>query len=290
MDAPGRISFISNIVNFFCLNGSYSKADERNLRSGDTKKTVVLCTVYEIDYLSETMLDVNAERKEIPSTFSCIDEDNGHQDYQLIYTGSTDADLIINSPIFNGIEPVSGEVELEVPLKSIVEEAEDSFVIDLSIEPEKVKVSSINDSAKSTATDKVKSSRNSTRKRRLTNKKEGDKKVSVFRVNSADDQPTKSAAELADDIFGVGSDKYNLRSGYLTCSGNKLDFIPGDGNGLVNGVLELYLDQNTSGIGMKTVENWAWAKLRSSEIDFPLDDYDHYIHVLPRKSKCWGGY
>ena len=217
-----------------------------------------------------TMLDIDVEeKKEIPSTLSCIDQDNGHQDYQLTYAGSTDPDLIINSPVFNGVEPASGEVQLEVPLESIVEEFKDSFVIDLSIKPTKVKFLST-------------STAGSNKKRRLA-KKEGDSRVAVFRVNTADDQPTKSAAELADDIFGVGSDKYNLRSGYRICSGNKLNFIPGEGNGLVDGVLELYLDQNTAGVGMKTVENWAWAKLRSSEIDFPFDDYDHYMHVLPRK-------
>ena len=215
------------------------------------------------------MLDIDAEEKiEIPSTFSCIDEGNGLRDYQLTYAGSTDPDLIINSPIFNGVEPTSGEVELEVPLESIIEIFTESFMIDLSIEPKNVKFSNF--------------SIVGSNRRRLA-KKEGDRRVAVFRVNSADDQPTKSAAELADDIFGVGSDKYNLRSGYRICSGNKLNFIPGEGNGFVDGVLKLYLDQNTTGIRMKTVEDWAWAKITSSEINFPFEDYDNYMLVLPRK-------
>ena len=143
--------------------------------TSDSKKAVV-CTVDVIDYLSVTMLDDEGEKKEMPSTFTCIDHENGHLHYQLAFAGNTDADSIIHSPIFNGVEPVSGEVQLKVPFKSIVEEMEDSFIIDLSIKTKKVKVLS---NAGGYAS------------RRRLNRKEGDKNVVVYRVNTADDQPSK---------------------------------------------------------------------------------------------------
>ena len=122
-----------------------------------------------------------------------------------------------------------------------------------------------------------------TKSRRLRQKRIGESSVAVFRIKSLDGEPSKNATELADDIFGLGTDKYNLRSGYRSCSGNLLNFNPGTDNGLVDGVFELTLDQATSGVDKNIVDRWVWDKLGSNGINFPLSSYDHYMYVMPGK-------
>lgn len=202
----------------------------------------------------------------IPSTYICIDHDNEDKEYELTYAGNSNEDAIVSSPVFNGEEPKSGETVLKVPPKSVVDE----FVIDLSIKTSRVKV--------------LTNTRSDASHRRLGQKRIGESTVAVFRIKTLDDEPTKSATELADDIFGLGSDKYNLVSGYRSCSGNLLNFSPGEGNGLVDGVLELTLEQSTAGVDKSVVDRWVWEKLGSNGINFPLSSYDHYMYVMPGKS------
>ena len=133
--------------------------------------------------------------QDIPSTYKCVDHNNEDKEYTLVYAGNSDEDDIVNCPIFQGEEPKSGETTISVHPKSVLE---DDLTIDLSIKPSKVKVLSENHPDFS---------------RRLGQRRTGESYVAVFRINSADDEPSKSATELADDIFGIGSDIYNLVSG-----------------------------------------------------------------------------
>lgn len=119
-------------------------------------------------------------------------------------------------------------------------------------------------------------------------KRIGKSSVAVIRVSSADDSPSGDAAQLSDDIFGTISDEYNLKSGYQACSGNKLNFYPGTGNGLVNGVLDLTLTQKTNGVPSTTVQAWVTRMLGSDGINFPSQKYDHVIYVFPQGVNFYG--
>eukprot|EP00559_Dactyliosolen_fragilissimus_P002113 CAMPEP_0184871582 /NCGR_PEP_ID=MMETSP0580-20130426/40802_1 /TAXON_ID=1118495 /ORGANISM="Dactyliosolen fragilissimus" /LENGTH=1122 /DNA_ID=CAMNT_0027374259 /DNA_START=125 /DNA_END=3490 /DNA_ORIENTATION=- len=267
----------------------------RSLRKRASFK--ITCTVYLYDYFPLSILEGGDE--DIPSTYSCVDHGNEDKEYKLLYAGNSNEDAIVSFPLFGGEAPLSGETKIRVSTKSVV----DDFSIDLSIKSNRVKLLRGGDNDRSPSM-----------KRRLRAKRIGESTVAVFRINSADDQPTKSAAELTDDIFGLGivskdvynlvsgyqfcsgnklnfkigkgnglvnKDVYNLVSGYQFCSGNKLNFKIGEGNGLVNGVREIYLDQATAGIDKDTVDRWVWDKLGSNGINFPLNSYDHYIYVMP---------
>jgi len=284
------------------IGGYYKKKEssllkilhERNLRTVLSKKKKtekrwkqennITCTVHVVAYLSNSWVnagklnddgeeDIDKEYvEEIPDTLCCIDYANQHKEYKLTYDGHSNVDILIHSPVFNGTEPTSGETILQVPSKSVLLEkgAKDvgGHVMDLSILSDKIKVLSTSDIGIASRLGKQ--------------KRIGDSTVAVFRVISADDEPTKSAVELADDIFGIGgTDNYNLQSGYRWCSGNKLNFYPGQGNGLVNGILEVFLEESTAGRGKDVVERMALKKITSSDMNFPLSNYDHYMYVMP---------
>ena len=72
----------------------------------------------------------------------------------------------------------------------------------------------------------------------------------------------------------------HFSTGYRAISGDKLRFHPATGNGLVDGVLELYLANATNGTDKSIVDGWVMEELTNG-INFPLDEVDHYIYVMP---------
>ena len=65
----------------------------------------------------------------------------------------------------------------------------------------------------------------------------------------------------------------------MSCSNNQLEFIPGTGNGLVDGVYELDLRKRTANILYNIVEDWVKAEL--SAIPITQEEYDFLIFVFP---------
>ena len=82
-------------------------------------------------------------------------------------------------------------------------------------------------------------------------KKVGTKEVLVIRVVAQDSSTTATEAELADDIFGQGEDLVNLKSQYLKCSHDQLNFTALESKTEVgtDGVYTLTLAQDVRGKG-----------------------------------------
>lgn len=95
------------------------------------------------------------------------------------------------------------------------------------------------------------------------------------------DAPTKSAAQLSDDILGTKGDVWNLATGYKRCSGGKLNIVPGLGEGVVDGVLELKINDVVAGEDSEDVEEWVSDKFDQIEDKLGLR-YTHRMYVLPK--------
>eukprot|EP00526_Cylindrotheca_closterium_P002346 CAMPEP_0113639918 /NCGR_PEP_ID=MMETSP0017_2-20120614/20947_1 /TAXON_ID=2856 /ORGANISM="Cylindrotheca closterium" /LENGTH=903 /DNA_ID=CAMNT_0000551167 /DNA_START=18 /DNA_END=2730 /DNA_ORIENTATION=+ /assembly_acc=CAM_ASM_000147 len=59
----------------------------------------------------------------------------------------------------------------------------------------------------------------------------GNKDVLVVRVVTTDSQPTATAAQMSDSVFGTSGDPVNLKSQYEGCSDNKITITPATGTG-----------------------------------------------------------
>ena len=156
--------------------------------------------MYLIDYYPVSVIE-GGDEDNIPSTYSCVDHDDKGREYALKFNGISEEDAIVDCPIFQGEELMSGKTTIQISSESVI----DDFTIDLSVMSDKVKVLNSDEFHHSS--------------RRLGQKRIGDSTVVVIRVNSADDQPSRSAAQLSDDVFGTDTDKRNLQSGYKSCSG-----------------------------------------------------------------------
>jgi len=88
----------------------------------------------------------------------------------------------------------------------------------------------------------------------------GESSMLVIRVVSSVDgsSPSKSAPELASDVFGIGMfDQHNLASQIEACSGGKFTYVPAAGTGIVNGVLDVTVDVDLAGMDSGTAVNYA---------------------------------
>jgi len=80
--------------------------------------------------------------------------------------------------------------------------------------------------------------------------------AAVIRITGNDGfAPGNSAAVMADEVFGINTDTFNLVSGYGECSGEKTTFSPCEGMGLVNGVLDITIADDVSGVSSFTIQN-----------------------------------
>lgn len=248
----------------------------RNLRGVDT---TIECTIYEIEFEPMPLFDDNSRHlfheeegdDIIPSQYECVDDSNEEMTYTLVSGNNITAASIAGSPFFQNMPSiVSGVTRIQVP-STIVRfwELNDGPTMDLSLVKSRRNMQALND----------KLVENETRNTGEINKFIGDRTVAVIRVSSNDGSPTKDASQLSDDIFGIDGDVYNLKSGYDSCSGNKLNFIPGTGNGLVDGVYDLKINHNTASVKSKAVQNYVKTALAS--LSFPSKSYDHVMYVFP---------
>lgn len=79
--------------------------------------------------------------------------------------------------------------------------------------------------------DTYRHSAESERRRKLSTST-GNKNVLVVRVSTADSQPTASAAEMSDSIFGTNGDPVNLKTQYEGCSAGRITITPATGAGV----------------------------------------------------------
>jgi hypothetical protein len=90
----------------------------------------------------------------------------------------------------------------------------------------------------------------------------------------------RTSSQLANDVFGINvtetQDPVNARSQVLRCSGGKLNYVPACGTpeqscypianqsiSFVNGVLQVPINYNVTGIASGTVKNWVEAEAQS---------------------------
>ena len=104
----------------------------------------------------------------------------------------------------------------------------------------------------------------------------------------------RTSIQLANDLFGINTtevqDEVNAKTQMLACSGGKLDYIPAcseqtcSSSPITNGILEVPINENVTGIKSGTVVNWVKAEaqviLNGTGIDiFAFDQ----IMVVARK-------
>jgi len=117
--------------------------------------------------------------------------------------------------------------------------------------------------------------------------REGDFTLAAIRVTAAGkNSPTDSAAQISDYLFGTYGDKLNLLTGYKTCSGGKVNFHPGVGQGLVNGVKEVEIPQYINFINMFYLEAYVTDELVKRGFD--RSKYTHVMYILPTELERGG--
>ena len=87
----------------------------------------------------------------------------------------------------------------------------------------------------------------------------GTNSLLVIRGISLDGAPTKTAAQLADDVFGAkgnGTDVVNLVTQFNACSNGVLQYNPAKGNNITNGVAEVFVNYNLNGTNRFTAHNY----------------------------------
>ena len=117
---------------------------------------------------------------------------------------------------------------------------------------------------------------------------------------------SKTPAEMADKLFGTyvgGSDPVNARSQVLACSRNKLEYIPAcddtsaagcsaavADSTIVNGVIEVDITSNISGVASGTVVNWATTAANAllGTHGLSTSSFTQVMHVIP-DAASWGG-
>ena len=67
----------------------------------------------------------------------------------------------------------------------------------------------------------------------------GTRSTIALRIVATDIATTMSVATLGDEIFGSSGDTFTMRSQFLACSYNQLDFVPATQSGVTNGVFQV---------------------------------------------------
>jgi len=123
----------------------------------------------------------------------------------------------------------------------------------------------------------------------------GVKTVLVVRVVALDTKTTATQAKLADEWFGTGTDKVNLRSQYRQCSYGKLTFNPAPNRpkmGIKNGVVTVKIDLKLrkKKVSDTIVENYIIRALKEKLGKKYRDDYDHIAFCFPAAKRYWEAY
>jgi len=112
----------------------------------------------------------------------------------------------------------------------------------------------------------------------------GNKTVLVVRVIGPDSTtPTFNMGNLSNYVFGTSGDQVNLKKQYAACSYNRLVFNPATHANVVNGVVEVTISQNVSGVENSNVRN---AVSNSNELKAKLGNdwqskFNHVMYCVP---------
>mmetsp|Transcript_11603 Transcript_11603/g.17846 ORF Transcript_11603/g.17846 Transcript_11603/m.17846 type:complete len:930 (+) Transcript_11603:317-3106(+) len=122
----------------------------------------------------------------------------------------------------------------------------------------------------------------------------GEKKLLVVRLQSQDSTVTLSSEKLSGLIFGLGphAEPVNVLSQFGDCSRGALTMVPAQGDGIVNGVANIFLNATIVGVNPVGYQNQIEA-LVSDQLaggGKVEDSYDHVIYCLPKGGKMIRGY
>ena len=122
--------------------------------------------------------------------------------------------------------------------------------------------------------------------------KVGTKKVLVIRVDAQDSSTTATEAQLGDDIFGQAGDLVNLKSQYLKCSHDQLNFTALESKTEVgtDGIYTLTLPEDVRGQKDNPIV-WRIVNQAQSELGDLRSIADHVIVCMPAGTAGgWIGY
>eukprot|EP00543_Licmophora_paradoxa_P005864 CAMPEP_0202451146 /NCGR_PEP_ID=MMETSP1360-20130828/9642_1 /ASSEMBLY_ACC=CAM_ASM_000848 /TAXON_ID=515479 /ORGANISM="Licmophora paradoxa, Strain CCMP2313" /LENGTH=827 /DNA_ID=CAMNT_0049069645 /DNA_START=188 /DNA_END=2671 /DNA_ORIENTATION=+ len=120
------------------------------------------------------------------------------------------------------------------------------------------------------------------------------RRLLVVRVSTLDSEPSLGVNQLTNRIFDLGI-PLSLRSQYMACSGEKLEFIPGDMAGNVlsaPGILEITLDTNVGTMTRKDLTELAIEKAKSLlGLDDLREQFDNVmLNHPPGSLENWAAY
>jgi hypothetical protein len=110
----------------------------------------------------------------------------------------------------------------------------------------------------------------------------GTRTVLVVRVTALDSEVSVSKAVISASIFGLGDsvEIVNLRSQYSACSFGKIDMKPAEGHGIIDGVGEIFLNRNITGLNTLSFEN-TLAIMTEQKFGSIEDNFKHVVYCMP---------
>ena len=122
----------------------------------------------------------------------------------------------------------------------------------------------------------------------------GSRSVLVVRVVTQDSKPSKTAAQIGVNVFGGNGDKVNLKSQMEGCSNNQLLIEKAVGKGIVEGTVEVSVNEKVSKHTSDTLAEIALEEL-AKDLGIDYDDLssiaDHIMVCLPSGTKgSWVAY
>jgi len=119
---------------------------------------------------------------------------------------------------------------------------------------------------------------------------EGNRSVLVVRVEAANASTGFTTLELSDSVFGTYGDAVNLKSQYLACSHNKLNFVPANsrakvsgasGSNILDGAVTVQVS-TTTGEGDSVMRNAITTALNAQfGVTSPSQLANHVMYCLP---------
>jgi hypothetical protein len=132
----------------------------------------------------------------------------------------------------------------------------------------------------------------------LPNRLQGNSSVLIVRVIAQDAEVSVSREEISGYVFGIGkyAQPVNIHSQYQACSFGKLEILPAEGPGVVDGVLDLNVAVNVTGADPFALEN-AFVRATEAILGSQMTTkYNHIVYCVPPGSKYnleqsnWLGY
>jgi Gametolysin peptidase M11 len=131
--------------------------------------------------------------------------------------------------------------------------------------------------------------------RRQLSSSTGDNTILVLRVNYRGVKPSLTASQLRGRFFGEGPDKVNvsLKSQMEACSFGQLRYQAAEGDGIVDGIADIYISQNVGG-DVQVLENVVLKQFHADyEEDFK-NSLSNLVFVMPKdnlkiQGKDWLG-